>query len=114
MSSKTRISRREFVKSASGLIIGFSLVDSAIAPELLAAAQQGAVANPKAARLDAWLRVEPDGAVRVFTGKVDVGLGLETAFIQIVAEELELLPGSYHYGYGRHFGDPRPRWDQCE
>jgi len=92
MSSKTGISRRDFVKSASGLLIGFSLIDSSIAPEFMAAAQRGAVTDPKAARLDAWLRVQPDGIVRVFTGKVDVGVGLETALAQIVAEELDLSP----------------------
>src|ERR1700730_13188197 len=92
MNSKARISRRDFVKSASGLIIAFSLTDSAVAPQLLGAAQGAPARNPKAAQLDAWLRVQPDGIVRVFTGKVDVGNGLQTAFAQIVAEELDLTP----------------------
>ena len=89
MASKNRISRRDFVKNASGLLIGFSLADSAIAPELLAAPQAAATA-PRTTPLDAWLRIQPDGIVRVFTGKVDVGVGLETAYAQIVAEELDV------------------------
>ncbi len=92
MNSKAGISRRAFVKSASGLIIAFSLTDSAVAPQLLGAPQGAPATNRKAAQLDAWLRVQPDGIVRVFTGKVDVGNGLQTAFSQIVAEELDLTP----------------------
>ena len=56
MASKNGISRRDFVKNASGLLIGFSLADSAIAPELLAV-PQGAATAPKTTPLDAWLRV---------------------------------------------------------
>jgi nicotinate dehydrogenase subunit B len=41
-------------------------------------------------RIDAWLRVEPDGTVTVFTGKVEVGQNIRTALTQVVAEELRL------------------------
>jgi len=40
--------------------------------------------------VDAWLRVEPDGTVTVFTGKVEVGQNIRTALTQVVAEELRL------------------------
>jgi isoquinoline 1-oxidoreductase len=40
--------------------------------------------------VDAWLRVEPDGSVTVFTGKVEVGQNIRTALAQVVAEELRL------------------------
>jgi CO/xanthine dehydrogenase Mo-binding subunit len=41
-------------------------------------------------RLDRWLRVEPDGTVTAFTGKVEIGQGILTALTQIVAEELDV------------------------
>ena len=41
-------------------------------------------------RLDAWLRINPDGTVEVFTGKVELGQGAITALAQIAAEELDV------------------------
>ena len=41
-------------------------------------------------QLDSWLAVAPDGTVTVFSGKVDLGTGVETALAQIVAEELDV------------------------
>lgn len=38
--------------------------------------------------LEAWLHVGPDGTVRAFTGKVEVGQGTRTALSLVVAEEL--------------------------
>jgi CO/xanthine dehydrogenase Mo-binding subunit len=80
-------SRRSFLKIGSGLLIGFSLTDSHVVPQLMAAETSG---NPTPARLDAWLRVETDGLIRVFTGKVDIGMGVQTGLGQIVADELDV------------------------
>ena len=38
--------------------------------------------------LDAWLHLGPNGVVRAFTGKVEVGQGTRTALSLVVAEEL--------------------------
>ena len=46
-------------------------------------------ANP---RLDRWVRIEPPGTVRVFSGKVELGQGTVTAMAQIAAEELDVAP----------------------
>ncbi len=40
--------------------------------------------------LDDWLRIELDGTVTAFSGKVELGTGTRTALTQIVAEELDL------------------------
>ena len=40
--------------------------------------------------LDAWIRIDADGRVTAFTGKVELGQGLQTALLQVVAEELEV------------------------
>jgi nicotinate dehydrogenase subunit B len=42
--------------------------------------------------LDAWLRVDGDGHVTVFTGKAELGQGIRTALIQVAAEELDVSP----------------------
>ena len=41
-------------------------------------------------QLDRWLRVNRDGTVSVFPGKVEIGQGIRTALSQIVAEELDV------------------------
>jgi CO/xanthine dehydrogenase Mo-binding subunit len=88
-SSRIRTSRRDFFKAGGGLLIGFSLTSSDVLPQL-------AAATPAPGRLDAWLRIGADGTVRVFTGKVDIGMGVQTALAQVVAEELDVAPERVH------------------
>jgi nicotinate dehydrogenase subunit B len=42
------------------------------------------------AELDSWLAVLPDSSVLAYFGKVDVGLAIQVAIAQIVAEELDV------------------------
>ncbi len=44
----------------------------------------------RANQVDDWLSIEPDGTVRVKSGKVELGTGVRTALAQIVAEELDV------------------------
>ncbi len=46
----------------------------------------------KAPFLDAWIKVDVQGLVTVFTGKAELGQGLKTALIQIAAEQLSVEP----------------------
>ncbi len=50
--------------------------------------EPGAIAI--ADQVDDWLRIEPDGTVTVFSGKVELGTGVKTALAQIVADELDV------------------------
>jgi CO/xanthine dehydrogenase Mo-binding subunit len=97
---KSGLSRRDFVRDAGGLLIGFSLVDAAAVPRLFAQTGAGPLAAPSPKRLDAWLRIGSDGGVRVFTGKLEIGMGVDTALTQIVAEELDLAPGRVTFVLG--------------
>src|SRR3954468_20249247 len=40
--------------------------------------------------LDAWLSINADGTVTIRPGKVEIGQGILTALVQIVAEELDV------------------------
>ncbi|HXU21259.1 MAG TPA: molybdopterin cofactor-binding domain-containing protein [Verrucomicrobiae bacterium] len=100
MSDKALLSRREFVRDAGGLLIGFSLADATILPRVLAASPEDATKSTSPGQLDAWLRIEKDGTVRVFTGKVEIGMGVETGFAQIVAEELDVAPQRVQFVMG--------------
>lgn len=83
--------RRIFLKRSAALTIGFTL-----APALQSFAQQAAGSRPLPVSLrnnrmlDGWLRINPDGTLTVFTGKVELGQGILTALCQIVADELDV------------------------
>src|SRR5580700_1633535 len=81
------ISRRELLKGTGALVVSFSLFGSAARVLAQAAAGSG---EPEAASLDSWLAVAADGNVTVFTSKVELGTGTQTALAQIVAEELDV------------------------
>jgi nicotinate dehydrogenase subunit B len=82
------ISRRQFVKRTGALIVSFSFAGPISRVLAQSEAQPGA--EPEATSLDSWLAVAQDGSVTVFTSKVELGTGVETALAQIVAEELDV------------------------
>jgi nicotinate dehydrogenase subunit B len=55
------------------------------AAEILLVVRQGVMPQP-----DIFLALHPDGSVKAFNGKVDLGTGIRTALAQIVAEELDI------------------------
>jgi nicotinate dehydrogenase subunit B len=50
--------------------------------------------------LDDWIRIETDGTITAFSGKVELGTGVRTALAQIVAEELDVLFERVHMVMG--------------
>ena len=85
-------SRREVLKAGS-LVVAFSLTGGAGT----ALAQQQKAAVPAApakplmlTEVDSFLTIDADGAVTVYSGKVDLGTGVKTALTQIVADELDV------------------------
>lgn len=81
------ISRRELLKGTGALVVSFSLFGPATRALSQAAAAAG---EPEATSLDSWLAIAQDETVTVFTSKVELGTGTETALAQIVAEELDV------------------------
>jgi nicotinate dehydrogenase subunit B len=81
-------SRRSVLKGGGALVVSFSL-DSHISEALA----QGAAppAKPLAlTEVDSYLVVDAKGAVTLYSGKVDLGTGVETALAQMAAEELDV------------------------
>jgi CO/xanthine dehydrogenase Mo-binding subunit len=78
-------SRRQFTAGLGAIVVGFSLD-----PKLARGQERlpGSLQNNR--RLDAWIRINPDGGATIFTGKVELGQGILTALAQIAAEELDL------------------------
>jgi nicotinate dehydrogenase subunit B len=84
-----RLTRREFIAAFGGIVLSFSLVPKVVLGQEPARLPGSLQTNRT---LDAWLRINADGSVTVFTGKVELGQGIKTALIQIAAEELALPP----------------------
>lgn len=94
------LTRRDALR-AGGLLVAFGFGGHAVAQ--LAGGGEGGAA-PRAIRpdlpgslrsnpvLEAWIHVAPDGAVTVFSGKVELGQGIRTALLQVAAEELDVPP----------------------
>lgn len=82
------LSRRELLKASGALIVGFSLFGQSIVKPQTAAAQFDAVVSPDL--LDSWIAIDAQGNITLFTGKVELGTGVQTALAQIAAEELDV------------------------
>ena len=76
------------MKAGAGLAVYFSISactregadDAEGLPESLATTSD----------LDAWVNIGPGGLVAIFTGKVELGQGILTAFAQIAADEIDV------------------------
>jgi nicotinate dehydrogenase subunit B len=88
------ISRRRFIKGSGALIVGFTaarLTNGLGTSPGSASAQRldGAGSN----QLDSWIAIAADGSVTAYTGKCELGHGLYTAQMQLIAEELGVSVG---------------------
>ena len=86
-STKTpTLTRRQFLKSTGALVVSFNLFPSTS----LVYGQSGGENEPDPTQLDSWIAIGQDGGITVFTSKVELGTGIETALAQIAAEELDV------------------------
>ncbi|HEY9232101.1 MAG TPA: molybdopterin cofactor-binding domain-containing protein, partial [Blastocatellia bacterium] len=90
------VDRREFFKLfGGGIAIVFTLKD-ALAQEAGGRERQSGESGRRGPNqslpkeIGAWLHIGEDGAVTVFTGKVEVGQDIRTSLAQVVAEELRM------------------------
>jgi CO/xanthine dehydrogenase Mo-binding subunit len=81
---RENVSRRDFLKGSGALVVTF-----AIAPGI-ADAQTSSVGPKTVAldRVDGFVAIDGKGMVTVYSGKVDLGTGTDTALTQMAAEEL--------------------------
>jgi isoquinoline 1-oxidoreductase len=83
--------RRDFFKVlGGGMLIVLTLKDALAQQESGGGGQRrgGGQSMPK--EISAWLHIGEDGAVTVYTGKVEVGQDIRTSLAQVVAEELRV------------------------
>ena len=84
--SAAALDRRSFIAGGAGLLVSIALPAAGQSEGGDAAAGNGLPRD----RLDSWLAIDPQGRVTASVGKIDAGLGIPTAFAQIVAEELDV------------------------
>jgi len=81
--------RRNFLKTAGAITVGFSWsMPAVLAQEAARASLPGSLNTNR--MLDGWIRVNANGTVTVFTGKCELGQGILTALAQIAADELDV------------------------
>ena len=84
----SELNRRNFLKSAGALIVGFRMAGGEAAQ-----AQFGQAPLPGAPpmnQVDSWIAVGADGSITAYSGKEELGQGISTAQQQLVAEELSV------------------------
>ena len=80
-------SRRNFLKSAGAIVVGFSWGAAGVLAQQPARLPGSLNTNRM---LDGWLRINANGTVTVFTGKCELGQGILTALAQIASDELDV------------------------
>ena len=91
-------SRKSFVKGGGALIVGFSLAGSALAGKAAAAAPTPAGYIPDINQVDSWITIGADNTVTLKTSQIEVGNGITTGFLQVLAEELDMDMSQMYYG----------------
>jgi len=81
------MNRRNFLAMSGSLVVTFTLPGAASSAP---ARQAGPVKTVALDEVDGFLAVNADGTMTVYTGKVDLGTGIRTAFTQIAGEELDM------------------------
>jgi nicotinate dehydrogenase subunit B len=85
-----KLSRRQFLGTGGALVVSFawpSLASTALAAGV---DPPGWPATVPPKQLDSWIAITEDGQVIASVGKIEAGMGISTAFAQIVAEELDV------------------------
>lgn len=80
--------RRSFMKSIGGGIAILLIAKEALGFQ--ESGRGGFMREQMPRAIDAWLHIDPDGYITVFTGKVEIGQNIRTSLSQTVADELHV------------------------
>ena len=92
------VSRRDFLKAGGALVVSFAVDSGATGTANAAAATPSKTVA--ADQVDGFLSIDARGMVTVYSGKVDLGTGVQTAMAQIAAEELSVPLSQVHVVQG--------------
>jgi nicotinate dehydrogenase subunit B len=81
-------SRRDFLRRSGALVVAFGAADQLGLPGSPGTAAAQGFNGRSTQALDGWISVLADGSVTAYTGKCELGQGLFSAQVQLIAEEL--------------------------
>jgi nicotinate dehydrogenase subunit B len=81
-------SRRDFLTRSGALVVAFGTASVAALPGVSGTAAAQGINGRSTQALDGWISVMADGSITAYTGKCELGQGLFTAQVQLIAEEL--------------------------
>lgn len=81
-------SRRDFLTRSGALVVAFSAAERLGLPGSPGTAAAQGINRRATQALDGWISVMADGSVTAYTGKCELGQGLFSAQVQLIAEEL--------------------------
>ena len=84
-----QMDRRQFLASVGGGLVVVLTLDPARGQESGGGRRRG-FGRPMPQDIAAWLHIAQDGAITVYTGKVEIGQNIRTSLAQAVAEELRV------------------------
>jgi nicotinate dehydrogenase subunit B len=95
--------RRDFIKAFGAGIVFIVPLSHALAQQGQRAqgeSGRGGAGNQLPTDIGAWIHIDEDGGVTVFTGKVEMGQNIRTSLAQAVAEELPVPVATIHLVMG--------------
>ena len=124
MNGGTRCPARGFVHSAGALVVSLRgrFAWSELARLAAITRRHGCRADvplaapgpePPLDQVDSWIAVHADDTVTLFSGKVELGTGVQTALSQLVADELD-VESSRDRRPRRHRTDTKPGFDDWQ
>jgi nicotinate dehydrogenase subunit B len=98
---KFHFDRRDFIKAFGAGIIFIVPLSRALAQQRgLGESGRAGSGNQLPNDIGAWIHIDEDGGVTVFTGKVEMGQNIRTSLAQAVAEELHVPFATVHLVMG--------------
>jgi len=88
MNTHFKPTRRNVLKGGGALVVSFSFAPQMVSEALAQAA--GSAKPLTLTEVDSYLAIDAKGMCTVYSGKVDLGTGTDTALRQMAAEELDL------------------------
>jgi nicotinate dehydrogenase subunit B len=91
-------SRKSFIKGSGALVAGVSVAGAGLAGKASAAVPTSAGYLPDLTQVDSWITINADNTITLKTSKIEVGNGITTGFLQVLAEELDTDMSQMRYG----------------
>jgi len=90
------LSRKSFLKGSAAAVAGLS-ADAGLAGGASAAPVLTGY-MPDLGQVDSWIQINPDNTIVLKTSKIEVGNGISTGFLEVLAEELDHDMSLMRYG----------------